>query len=98
MFGAIALGISGGLLGAFFIIINNQVNIIRKKILKFKILKILESVLLVTITVTTMYACVAVKHDMYYSSNPGQVCQNYYNQTLPYRQYLCENDPKDPNS
>ena len=66
MFGAIVLGVSGGLLGASFIIINNQVNILRKKILKTKVLKIIESVLLVVLTVTTMYACVAIKHKMYY--------------------------------
>ena len=72
MFGAIVLGISGGLLGASFIIINNQVNIIRKKILKTKVLKIIESILLVVLTVTTMYACVSIKHAKHYVGDPTQ--------------------------
>jgi hypothetical protein len=62
MFGAIILGVAGGLLGASFIIINNQINIYRKKILKTKVLKIIESIILVILTVTTMYACVSIKH------------------------------------
>lgn len=69
MFGAIVLGVSGGLLGALFIIINNNINIFRKKILKTKFLKILESLLLVTLTVTTMYGCMAIKHNIYYTGN-----------------------------
>lgn len=71
IFGAIVLGITGGLLGALFIIINNQINIVRKKVLKTKILKILESIFLVILTVTTMYACVALKHNMYYNTDPS---------------------------
>jgi hypothetical protein len=73
--------VGGGLLGAFFIRINNQVNILRKKILKTKLLKILESVVLVILTVTTMYMCVAIKHKIYYTGDPkedlGTVCQYY---------------------
>jgi H+/Cl- antiporter ClcA len=66
MFGAIILGVAGGLLGASFIIINNQINIYRKKILKTKVLKIIESIILVILTVTTMYACVSIKHTKNY--------------------------------
>ena len=66
MFGAIILGVAGGLLGASFIIINNQINIYRKKILKTKVLKIIESIILVILTVTTMYACVSIKHKKNY--------------------------------
>lgn len=54
---ALIIGVFGGLLGSAFIIINNKVNIIRKKILNTKWKKVLESCLLVTLTVSTFYLC-----------------------------------------
>lgn len=58
---ALILGSFGGLLGAIFIIINNWVNVIRKKMLKTKWLKILETNVLVILTATVMYLAVYIK-------------------------------------
>ncbi len=55
LIGSIVIGVIGGLLGATFILINNKINILRKKLLKYKWMKITEAVLLVTLTVTVMY-------------------------------------------
>jgi H+/Cl- antiporter ClcA len=60
--GAAILGFGGGLIGAFFIRINNQINILRKKKLTQKYMKVIESLVLVTLTVTTMYLCVYIKY------------------------------------
>ena len=99
MFGALFLGVSGGLLGALFIIINNSINIIRKKILKVKLLKIIESVILVIITVTAMYGCTAIKHNIFYDDSKGaednfEICvfKNDSNGNftgLKFKEYLC---------
>lgn len=77
MLGAIILGISGGLIGAFFIIINNFVNKIRKRFLKYPWLKIVESLVLVLLTVTTMYLAAYIKYES--AENPDdnvEICQN----------------------
>jgi len=66
---AIILGSFGGLLGAIFIIINNWVNVIRKKKLKSKWLKILETNVLVILTASVMYLAVYIKYAS--STNPN---------------------------
>lgn len=60
---AIILGFFGGLMGAMFIIINNTVNHIRKKYLKFKWMKIMETLCLVFLTATVMYIAVFVRYE-----------------------------------
>jgi H+/Cl- antiporter ClcA len=62
LFGALVIGVIGGLLGSIFIRANNQVNAIRKLILKTKNLKILEALILTTITVTCMYMAVTIAY------------------------------------
>lgn len=58
LFGALAIGVVGGLLGSIFIRANNRVNAIRKRILKTKNLKIIEGLILTALTVTFMYMAV----------------------------------------
>jgi hypothetical protein len=55
LFAAIVIGSFGGLLGSGFIVINNKVNIIRKKYLTTKFKKILEACVLVTLTTSAFY-------------------------------------------
>lgn len=69
LFAAVILGFGGGLLGAAFIIINNRINVIRKKYLKQKWMKILESVILVILTVTCMYSVTYFKYKIFDSKN-----------------------------
>ena len=51
----IMLGIFGGLLGSFFIYVNFELNIIRKKLLTAKWMKVLETVALVALTATVLF-------------------------------------------
>jgi hypothetical protein len=55
--------------GALFIRINNRVNILRKKLLINKVLKVIESIALIILTVTVMYVAVIIKY--YSSDNPS---------------------------
>jgi chloride channel 7 len=55
LFAAGVIGIVGGIIGSLFIRVNNQVNIIRKKFLTTKGRKILEALVLVTITSTVFF-------------------------------------------
>ena len=73
LFGSIIIGVVGGLLGATFILINNKINIYRKKLLKQKWMKIAESVFLVVITVTVMYLACYIKF-----SNDDEAGTNSY--------------------
>jgi H+/Cl- antiporter ClcA len=52
---SIILGAIGGLLGAGFIFVNQKVGDFRKKVLKTKFLKVLESIILITITATVFF-------------------------------------------
>lgn len=60
--GAAFLGFCGGLVGAFFIRINNQVNIMRKKYLTKKYLKVIEGIILIILTATTMFLAAYLKY------------------------------------
>ena len=62
LFGCLVIGVIGGLLGAMFIRINNQVNATRKKILKTKTHKILETLVLTIGTVTVMYMAITLNY------------------------------------
>ena len=74
--GAILLGFSGGLLGAFFIKINNFINIYRKKYLTKKYLKVIEALVLISVTATTMYFTVYFKYlSADHPSNDTDYCQ-----------------------
>ena len=50
------MGVSGGIIGSLFIRINNQVNIMRKKIVTTKPKKVLEACILVIVSVSVFYA------------------------------------------
>jgi hypothetical protein len=63
------LGIAGGVLGGGFIRINNWFNMIRKKYLNTKLKKILEGLLLTTITVSFMFLIVGLSYQ--YGNNQG---------------------------
>ena len=63
LFAAIVIGSFGGLLGSGFIVINNKVNIIRKKYLTTKLKKILEACVLVTLTTSAFYIFSYLKAD-----------------------------------
>ena len=56
------IGVIGGLLGAVFIRVNNQINAIRKKILTTKGRKVAETLLLAFITVSIMYFAVTLNY------------------------------------
>lgn len=62
LFGALVIGVIGGLLGAVFIRVNNRVNAIRKRLLKTNKLKIFEVLVLTTLTVTVMYLCITFNY------------------------------------
>lgn len=62
LFAAVVVGTLGGLLGAIFIIINNRINILRKKYLTTKFLKVAETCVLVTLTVSVFFASAAFKN------------------------------------
>lgn len=51
----ILLGIFGGLLGSFFIYVNFELNLIRKKYLDSKPKKVLETILLCALTATVLF-------------------------------------------
>jgi translation initiation factor 6 (eIF-6) len=52
----------GGITGGVFIRINNWVNLIRKKLLKNKVTKIFEGLLLTTLTITIMFSIVGLSY------------------------------------
>ena len=63
------IGVAGGLIGSLFIRINNNVNIIRKKVLgTSKPRKVIEACVLVVLTVSAFYACA-------YLRNQDAVCR-----------------------
>lgn len=62
--GATILGFFGGLIGALFIRINNRVNIIRKKVLKEKFLKVVEALCLIVATASVMYLTTYLKYSL----------------------------------
>lgn len=51
----IILGIFGGLLGSFFIYVNFELNVIRKRLLTTKWLKLLETIGLCALTATVLF-------------------------------------------
>ena len=51
----IILGIFGGLLGSFFIYVNGELNVIRKKMLTTKVSKLMETILLTALTATVLF-------------------------------------------
>jgi H+/Cl- antiporter ClcA len=63
LIGALVLGILGGIIGGVFIRINNWVNLIRKKLLKNKLTKILEGLLLTALTITIMFSIVGLSYE-----------------------------------
>lgn len=69
---AAILGFFGGLVGAFFIRINNFVNVLRKKFLQIKLLKIAESIVLIVITVSVMYLAVLIKYNVHPDANENK--------------------------
>ncbi len=62
MVAAVFLGFGGGLLGAFFIIVNNKINILRKHVLKQKWQKIADVLIIIVLTTTTMYLAAYIKY------------------------------------
>jgi chloride channel 7 len=62
LFGALVIGVIGGLLGAIFIRANNRINAIRKRLLNTKSKKVLEALFLTFLTVTFMYMAITVNY------------------------------------
>lgn len=60
---SIILGIISGVLGALFIFLNNQANILRKKFLTTKWKKCLECVVLIAITASVFYLTTLIFKD-----------------------------------
>ncbi len=63
MVGAVILGLLGGLMGGLFIRVNNWFNMQRKRFLKTKTTKILEGLLLTTLTVSVMFCIVGFSYE-----------------------------------
>lgn len=63
IFAAVIIGATGGLLGAFFIRINNYINSQRKRLLKHKWMKITEALFLGVLTATVFYLAAFIKYD-----------------------------------
>lgn len=91
MFGALVLGVFGGLMGAFFIRINNKVNAYRKQLLKQKWMKIAEALLLTVLTVTVFYLSAYIKYSESSSDpdNDTDICQ-INKEHVPSRQFMCK--------
>jgi H+/Cl- antiporter ClcA len=69
LLGAILIGIVGGAIGSLFIRANNFINGIRKKLLVTKLQKIIDPLLLVTVTATAFYLT-GFMGECYESDNP----------------------------
>jgi chloride channel 7 len=99
LFGCLIIGVIGGLLGAVFIRVNNRINALRKKSLKYKSSKILEGLVLTAITVTVMYMAVTINY--WAAGKENYLTNQEYCQTknftmnnatyeMPTRRFLCE--------
>ena len=98
LFGALVIGVIGGLLGAIFIRVNNRINAVRKRILKTKNRKIVEGLFITFLTVTCMYMAITFNYwgaggKENYQNNEN-FCQTYNfntsnNITMPTRRFLC---------
>ena len=96
--GVIFLGIFGGLLGAFFIIVNNRINLLRKKFLVKKHSNIIEAVVIILLTTSTMYIAAYLVYAL--SDDPDNneaVCTQIGTQDKTmFRKFLCgENEDDD---
>jgi H+/Cl- antiporter ClcA len=58
---AIVIGVLGGIIGALFIRVNNRINYFRKKILNQKWKKVLETVILIILTVSAFWLAAALR-------------------------------------
>ena len=93
LFASVVVGFCGGLVGSGFILINNKVNILRKKHLTNKWLKVGECIIMAVATVSIMYSATYFK----YSSDPSpntnlNICQansKVIGANLQLRQFLC---------
>ena len=89
--GALLIGIFGGLLGAFFIIINNKINLLRQRYFVKKYTNIVEAVVIILLTTTAMYIAVYLVYAL--SSDPDNnefVCIKIGNQDKSiFRKFLC---------
>lgn len=92
LFGAGILGVSGGLLGSAFIRINNYINVLRKKALKYKWAKVLEAIMLGVLTATVFYLSAYIKYSTAENPNASDdftICQ-MNKEGVPLLQFLCE--------
>ena len=89
--GALLIGIFGGLLGAFFIIINNKINLLRQRYFVKKYTNIVEAVVIILLTTTAMYIAVYLVYAL--SNDPDNnefVCIKIGDQDKSiFRKFLC---------
>ena len=78
----IILGIFGGLLGSFFIYVNFELNLIRKKYLTTKSIKVVETVALTALTTTVLYFTPKILSKSCMSQDESSVDAEYI-------EYLC---------
>lgn len=84
MVGACFLGFFGGLLGAFYIFINNMINKFRK-LIKLKWIKILEVLIITVLTVTTMYLAAYIKYKSVDNADEDMYICHQVKENIPYR-------------
>lgn len=90
LFAALVVGSCGGLLGSLFIIVNNKVNILRKKLLDTKLKKIAEACLLITLTTSMFYLLSFFLMDCI-PEDDGYLVKNGLN-----KQFVCEEGEYSP--
>ena len=103
LFGALVIGVIGGLLGAVFIRFNNQVNVVRKKLLKTNNRKIIETLVLTVVTVTVMYMAITINYwgagdsyqtDKNFCDFKNETLKDNSTMPVPTIQFLCEDDAR----
>mmetsp|Transcript_15680 Transcript_15680/g.24040 ORF Transcript_15680/g.24040 Transcript_15680/m.24040 type:complete len:346 (+) Transcript_15680:770-1807(+) len=83
----IILGIFGGLLGSFFIYINFELNVIRKRLLKTKALKVFETIALCALTATVLFVVPKILQNSCMSQDESNVDAEHIQYTCPEGMY-----------
>eukprot|EP00347_Sterkiella_histriomuscorum_P003230 403365093 len=87
---ALIIGVSGGLIGAFFIRINNKINYFRKRFLKQKWMKISEALFLAVLTSSVFYIAAYLRYNTSTDPNDDTNYCQVNKENVPSRQFLCK--------
>jgi hypothetical protein len=92
MLAAMIIGTVGGLAGSVFTLVNNKIIIMRKRFLVKKGAKVVECLIILILTVSTMYWAVYIKYASAVDpNNDPSICGDAKNidPKLTLRQFLC---------